>query len=245
MGQIFVPGGGDDSNYRRAALSPFFQAANGGKAGTKIGVVAAGETVKTARESWRVYGQILADVAGPSAVLEPLAVAPDRPLRWQDLAHLQPTGIFVCGGSIPLYHRVLCSELSWVDYLLENEIPYAGTSAGAAIAAEKAILGGWRVDRNGRSRQILFAGAGEGLEQLTVAPGLGLVSFTVEGHAGQLGTINRLAHAVDLGLVDAGWAVDENTTLLIDGDSLQLFGPGLAYQDVLFHLDRESATTER
>src|SRR5262249_32296802 len=118
---------------------------------------------------------------------------------------------------------------SWVTYLGETQIPYGGTSSGAAIAAQNAIMGGWQARRGNTARAMLFQGASEGLEQLTVAPGLGLVPFAIDVHASQWGTLLRLIHAVELGAVATGWALDEDTLLEISDGSLRLHGRGHAY----------------
>ena len=62
-----------------------------------------------------------------------------------------------------------------------------------------------------------------------VRPGLGLVPFTVDVHASQMGTLTRLIHAVELGLVPEGWAIDENTMLVVNGRSHQIVGQGHGY----------------
>jgi cyanophycinase len=142
---------------------------------------------------------------------------------------MRPSGVFVCGGATPFYHQALCADPSWVAYLHETHIPYGGTSAGAAIAAQQAIVGGWQARRGGTARAMLFQGASEGLEQLTVAPGLGLAPFAVDVHASQWGTLLRLIHAVELGAVATGWALDEDTLLEIADRSLRLHGRGHAY----------------
>lgn len=41
--------------------------------------------------------------------------------------------------------------------------------------------------------------------------------------ASQLGTLPRLIHAVELGLVTAGWAIDENTVPQVEGDEITIF----------------------
>jgi cyanophycinase len=64
---------------------------------------------------------------------------------------------------------------------------------------------------------------------LTVQPGLGLVPFAFDVHASQWGTLLRLIHAVELGIVQAGWALDENTLLEVADQSLRLHGRGHAY----------------
>ena len=62
-----------------------------------------------------------------------------------------------------------------------------------------------------------------------VRPGLGLVPFTVDVHASQMGTLTRLIHAVELGLIPEGWAIDENTMLVVDGRTHQIYGAGHGY----------------
>ena len=150
----------------------------------------------------------------------------------------KPTGIFVGGGSTPRYHNMLCKDLSWLDYVIENQIPYAGFSAGATIAAEHAVLGGWKVSLNGREFEIMDEELSEGLDALEVKPGLGLVPFSVEAHASQWGTVTRLMHAVDLEMIDEGWAIDENTSLQIENGLIEVKGLGQAY-----HLQRQSDDT--
>jgi cyanophycinase len=141
----------------------------------------------------------------------------------------EPTGLFVCGGTTPLYQQALCNDLSWLDYLQTRHIPYGGVSAGAAVAADTAIVGGWRAQRGDTVRPILFQGASEGRDLLDVRPGLGLVPFTVEVHASQWGTLTRLVHTLDLELVTEGWAIDEATLLQADEAGLQVHGLGQAY----------------
>lgn len=67
------------------------------------------------------------------------------------------------------------------------------------------------------------------MDLLEVREGLGLVPWSIEVHAGQMGTLPRLLHAVDLGLTDEGWAIDENTVLEVDGGHITVRGLGQAY----------------
>jgi cyanophycinase len=145
------------------------------------------------------------------------------------LAYTAPSGVFVCGGMTPSYQQAVCTDPAWLRYLHEANMPYGGTSAGAAIAAQNAIVGGWQTTRQGQQREILFVGASEGIDPLTVKQGLGLVPFAVDVHASQMGTLTRLIHAVELGLVDEGWAIDENTLLAVDTEQMQVYGQGHCY----------------
>lgn len=222
---VFLHGGGDHPDWRASALGPFVRAAQGHSAGP-LALVVAEATDAEARESFQAYGAMFESFA---ISLVPVLVSPDWPLLRAALEAVQPSGVFVCGGATPLYHQCLCTDSEWLGYLRATEIPYGGTSAGAAIAASLAILGGWRAQRGNVVRPILFQGAGEGLDLLTMQPGLGLVPFAVEVHASQMGTLTRLIHAVELGFVNEGWAIDENTLLQVTGDKLQVSGSGYVY----------------
>lgn len=195
----------------------------------KLALILAEEDQTALRENWQAYSAIFTALDVPAGKLLPLFVSAAKPLTYDMLAAAPLSGIFVCGGVTPFYHQSLCADLSWMAYLRETGIPYGGTSAGAAIAARQAVLGGWQATREGQQREIIFVGASEGVELLTVRPGLGLVPFAVEIHAGQMGTLTRLIHAVDLGLVSEGWAIDENTILEVNGRQLTVHGRGHCY----------------
>ena len=129
-------------------------------------------------------------------------------------------GVFVGGGATPGYQQALAGWRAPAD------LPFAGFSAGAAVAAARAIVGGWRLG----GRDVCAEEAGEELEELAVRDGLGLVPFAVDVHATQWGTLTRLVHAVGAGLVEEGWAIDEGTVLVVDDGSVRVEGLGSAYR---------------
>lgn len=225
---IFLHGGGDapgtrDNTFGRVARA-ILEAGDG-----PLLIVAAATTEAEARATADYYAELFAGLAIPVEQLQPVLLGPNRSLSAQELAEWSPAALFVCGGTTPVYHEALCADLSWVDYVRGEGIIYAGTSAGAAIAAHQAILGGWRTAENG-SRPMIFPGAGEGLERLTVRPGAGLVPFTVEIHAGQMGTLTRLVQTVAQGLVAGGVAIDEDTLLVVAAGEVRVYGRGHVYQ---------------
>lgn len=224
---IFLHGGNDDPNLRKETFGRFVQAASMGKA-CQITLVTVEATEPQAQESFADYRAIFDNLSNLEVI--PVLLTPEKPLRRADLEKIAPTGVFICGGVTPLYHQALCIDRSWISYLKEANVPYCGTSAGAAIAASQAVLGGWQVQRDGATREILYRGAGEGLDLLTVQEGLGLVPFAIDVHASQMGTLTRLIHAVELGLVSEGWAIDENTMLIVEEGQLSLYGRGHAYR---------------
>ena len=159
-----------------------------------------------------------------------IIVSAQKPLSKEKLAEINPTGIFVCGGLTPAYADALCLDKSWLEYLIENRIPYCGFSAGASIAAERAITGGWRRKIDDKTVEIANENAGEDLDFLDVRNGLGLVPFAIDVHASQWGTLSRLVHAIDARHAIEGFAIDENTMLEIDAQSLSVHGAGNAYR---------------
>ena len=158
--------------------------------------------------------------------VEPLVVPVPlgRRLNVDDLSDTD--GLLVGGGSTPGYAASLVpvrdALLSW---LVGRGAPYAGFSAGAAIAAADAVVGGWLQD----GRPVCPEEAREDLDEITVVPGLGLVPFTVEVHADAWHTTPRLQAAV-AGLAKGcvGYAIDENTALIVEGDTLTTVGQGRA-----------------
>ena len=124
-------------------------------------------------------------------------------------------GLLVGGGLTPAYHRVLLPHADTIREAVADGLPYAGFSAGAMIAPERALLGGWRLG----SRAVTHEDNAEDLDQVTVVDGLGLVSSTVEVHTSQWGTLSRLVGAVTVGQITSGIAVDENTVVILDPTS--------------------------
>jgi cyanophycinase len=226
---IFLHGGGDALHAGSATFGRFVQAATTEEA-CRLALVVAEDTEAQAQARFEDYRTIFAALPNIPSEILPVLVSADQPLTRAQLERIQPTGVFVCGGNTPLYQQALCRDTAWLAYLHAAKIPYSGTSAGAAIAARTAIVGGWQAARGGQTRAILFQGASEGLDQLTVRAGLGLAPFAIDVHASQMGTLTRLLHAVELGLVAEGWAIDENTLLQVDAESISIYGQGHAYR---------------
>ncbi|SDO28318.1 cyanophycinase [Microbacterium sp. ru370.1] len=126
-------------------------------------------------------------------------------------AAIEADGVFVGGGLTPAYHDAFGAVREALRERVARGMPYAGFSAGAAIAAERALVGGWQ--RGGV--EVCSEDAGEELGELEVRPGLGLLGFAVDVHAAQWGTLSRLVAAVDAGLVTDGVAIDEHTALVV------------------------------
>jgi cyanophycinase len=135
-------------------------------------------------------------------------------------------GLLVGGGATPDYHVSLSHLYPQIREQVAAGLPYAGFSAGAAIAATTAVIGGWTVD----GVAVCQEDASEDLDPVTVVQGMGLVEGGVDVHAAQWGTLSRLVAAVDAQLVKGGVAIDENTCLVMDGPHRRVSGAGTVWQ---------------
>jgi len=135
-------------------------------------------------------------------------------------------GIVVGGGLPSAYAEAVAPVATDIRRLVASGLPYLGISAGAMIAAEHAIIGGWRVGEVPVSPEA----ASEELDEVTIGDGLGLVDIAVEAHAAQWGTLGRLVAATEAGVVDGGVAIDENTALVVGQGALSVLGGGSVWQ---------------
>jgi cyanophycinase len=132
-------------------------------------------------------------------------------------------GILVGGGLTPAYHASLSPLFERLRELVGDGVPYLGFSAGAMIAAERAILGGWRIG----GVAVAPEETSEELDEVTVVPGIGLVDLSIDVHAAQWGTLGRLVAAAAAGIADGGVAIDEGTSLVVGGeDGARVVGSG-------------------
>ena len=150
-----------------------------------------------------------------------VAVSKDRPPTAEDLAGAG--GVFVAGGLTPGYQEALVGAgTDWFP----RDVVYGGFSAGAAIAADTALIGGWKLE----GVPVIDEDFSENLEDITVTVGLGLVDLAVEVHAAQWGTLTRLIAATEAGLVEGGVAIDEFTVLIVGDDEFAVVGQGSVWQ---------------
>ncbi|MFI2765434.1 hypothetical protein ACH5A3_42560 [Streptomyces echinatus] len=160
-----------------------------------------------------------------------VTVGPGKAVRPEDIG--VAAGMFVCGGDNPLYQGALAEHAHEVRrHLAEHDIPYAGFSAGAAVAGADAVIGGAVRGRpDGSTVPVAPSERDEGLPVLAVLPGLGLVPFGVDIHATQWGTLTRLIHSVATGLVEEGWGLDAHAGIRVNADGrTDVFGPGNVYR---------------
>ncbi|MFI9807868.1 hypothetical protein ACIHEJ_26475 [Streptomyces sp. NPDC052301] len=211
MGTFLIGGGWGTAEV----YEPFVRAVGGGR---RVGCLIIDEGDGAAQ--FERYAEVLrkAGAQAPVPLLVPVGG------RFEPEAALDGIGgLLVCGGLTPAYQAALdgCRE-RLPGLLAERGMPYAGFSAGAAVAARRAVVGGWLLD----GVPVCAEETGEDLAEVEVRAGLGLVPFAVDVHAAQWGTLARLVAVVGRGEVPYGIAVDENTLLAVADGEARVAGRG-------------------
>lgn len=209
---VFLLGGGRDAARCGDLLRPFVGEARD-RAGDRPPVIAvllvleAGDDTSIARFAavLEAAGATAAEIR-VTAVVEGDVFAPSV---------LDADALFIGGGLTPAYLKAVERIRDAVTDRVRDGMPYAGFSAGSAIAAGPALVGGYRVG----GVEVVSEDAGEELDEVDVRRGLGLLDFAVDVHAAQWGTLSRLVAAVDGGLVADGVAIDEHTALVVSAGS--------------------------
>jgi cyanophycinase len=156
------------------------------------------------------------------------AVATALPLDGQvdPAAIADVDGIVIGGGLTPAYLQAVLPVAEEIRRQVAAGVPYLGFSAGAMIAAERAIVGGWQIG----GVPVSPADGSEGIDEVTIEQGIGLLDVTVDVHAAQWGNLSRLVAATEAGLVDGGLAIDESTTLILGEGTLSAVGAGSVWR---------------
>jgi cyanophycinase len=136
--------------------------------------------------------------------------------------------LVVGGGVTPHYLDGVAPLVDQIRLLVADGLPYLGYSAGAMIAADRALVGGWRIG----GVEICPEEASEGLDEVELREGLGLVDLTIDVHAVQAGTLARLIASAEAEFVTAGLAIDEDTTLVVGEGALEVRGTGSVWRVV-------------
>jgi cyanophycinase len=222
---VTLIGGGWDEDAQPAIYASFVRTASA-VAARHSGVPRLAVVLLDEGDGVEEYGERFVRALRSAGDVEPIIVPVMLGSRLNIDALAEADGLLVGGGLTPEYAKsVVPVRDELVRWLMERGAPYAGFSAGAAIAAADAVVGGWRH----RGRPICPEDAGEDLEEVTVVAGLGLVPFTVEVHADAWETTPRLRAAIaGLGAGRVGYALDEDTALIVHRNTLTTVGRGEA-----------------
>lgn len=224
---IHLVGGGfrenDDGLIYAAFVAEAAQRASvSGRALARIAVLVVGVDEESAVRSGHAWARQLTRV-GPCEVIVTAIVEGDL---FESSVLSDIDALLVSGGLIPAYLDAVTPLIDEVRLLVGDGLPYLGFSAGAAIAADTAIIGGWKIDGIPVGTEEI----GEDLDEVTVAEGLGLLELSVESHAVQWGTLARIIAATEAGLVEGGVAIDEFTVLILSDDGVRIVGSGNAWR---------------
>ena len=215
-GSVHLLGGGWDPATRAATYEPFLRAAGDDPVVATL-VLDEGDGA----EQFGRWDEVLRATGACTPV--PVLVPEGHVL---DVAALPDAdALLVCGGLTPAYAAALGPVAPQLrDWLTAGDRPYAGFSAGAAVAAQQALVGGWRSE----GVAVCPEDAGEDLDDVTLTTGLGLVPFAVDVHCAQWGTPPRLVAAVRR-TGGGGVALDEGTALHLDPQGARVDGAGSAH----------------
>ena len=219
---VHLVGGGWGAAHAASVYAPFITEAAeaAGRDGVdrpRIAVLLVLGHAEAAEQSarWRTTLESVADVDAAVTV-----VPEDGAFEAATLAGVH--GVLVGGGLTPAYRRAVEPVAGELRRLVASGLPYLGFSAGAAIASDTALLGGWRIG----GVPVAPEETGEDLDEVTVEAGIGLIDLTVDCHAAQWGTLTRLIAATEARLVDGGIAIDEDTLFSIGTSGLRVAGAG-------------------
>lgn len=209
---VFLLGGGRDVARCGDLLRPFVLEARE-RAGDRSPVIALLLVLEAGDDTRIALHRAMLDAA--QAVPAEIRVETIVEGEVFDASALAADALFVGGGLTPAYLDAFAQIRDAVPERVRDGMPYAGFSAGSAIAAGPALVGGYRLG----GVEVVSENAGEELDELEVRGGLGLLDFAVDVHAAQWGTLSRLVAAVDAGLVSDGVAIDEHTALVISAQA--------------------------
>jgi len=211
-GRLLIIGGAEDRCCGAGLLERFVELCGGEQARIVLVTTATGFPDQVRAEYEQVFRKLgvesitelrlrgRADADGDQAVAE-LAAA---------------TGVFFSGGDQSRLRTLVGSRAS--DILRErlaSGLVVAGTSAGATAMGTTMILGG-------QGPEVSAAAVRTG-------PGLGLVPRAlIDMHFGERGRLPRLLSAVALDPEHLGIGLDENTGVLVEGNSFEVIGSGVA-----------------
>ncbi|MBM7504256.1 peptidase S51 [Agromyces aurantiacus] len=219
---VHLVGGGWSAEHAASVYGPFLAeaAAESGRDGLErpriaVLLVAPDDEAAGLAGRWRAALASVADVDAAITV-----VPEDGGFDAAALAGAH--GVLVGGGLTPAYRRAVEPIAGELRRLVASGRPYLGFSAGAAIASDTALLGGWRIG----GVRVAPEETAEDLDEVTVEAGIGLIDLTVDCHAAQWGTLTRLIAATEARLVDGGIAIDEDTLFSIGTSGLRVAGAG-------------------
>ncbi|PYE55370.1 cyanophycinase [Deinococcus yavapaiensis] len=212
-GTLIIIGGHEDKEGRRGILKEVARHLHGGK--LVVATVASHEP-----EGYFESYQKAFEPLGVTDLTELYVENRADTLNEEKLQSLdEATGVFFSGGDqLRITSQIANTPVeAKIRALYEKGGVIAGTSAGASVMCETMLVKG----ASGESYRI---------GDLRMAPGLGLIrGVIIDQHFGERGRIGRLLGAVAHNPRVLGIGIDENTAIVVQGDTFSVIGEGAVY----------------
>jgi cyanophycinase len=215
-GRLFIVGGHEDKEGDRQILQEIVRDAQSGDHSLVIVTVATQEPEEMARTYLRVFGEL------GVARVEVLDIRERREADSDEaMEKLKNAGVifFTGGDQLRITSQIGESRVyHHMREMLRKNLTIAGTSAGAAAMPETMITGG-PSDESNR------------ISSLSMAPGLGFIrGVVIDSHFAQRGRMGRLLGAVAQNPRNLGLGIDEDTAVVMEGETLfRVVGTGAVY----------------
>lgn len=211
-GRLVIIGGGEDKSGKCLILRHYLQLAGGRDARLAVITAASAEGEAVGEEYRAVFRRLGAAEVDVMNITDRQQANAD----WLLDKLAKATGAFFTGGD-QLRITALMGGTLLFDTLYrrwQEGLVLAGTSAGASAMSSTMIVGGRGSDTAKR-------------EMIHMSPGLGfLPAAVIDQHFAQRGRIMRLLAAISQNPEMLGIGIDEDTALVLDGNTAEVRGSG-------------------
>lgn len=211
-GTLVIVGGAEDKSKDKSILRKIAQMVGPGK------LVVATVASQLPQEMWDEYRGIFRNLGVKN--VEHLYVQQPEEARSTNLDHVfrdANTVFFTGGDQLKITTKLGGTRaMEWIHDIYKRGGTIAGTSAGASVMGKTMLVGG----ENAESHKV---------GNWMMAPGLGLADMIIDQHFAQRGRIGRLLGAVALNPGILGIGIDEDTSIIVEGDHFTVLGNNAVY----------------
>jgi cyanophycinase len=213
QGTLIIVGGAEDKSKDKSILREIAERTGDGK------LIVATAASQVAEEMWEEYKTLFRNLGVKH--LDHLFVQQPEDARNNGLAHLfkgAKTIFFTGGDQLKITTKLGGTKVvDWIHEIYNKGGTIAGTSAGASVMGKTMLVGG----ENAESHKV---------GNWMMAPGLGLAEeMIIDQHFAQRGRIGRLLGAVALNPGILGIGIDEDTSIIVEGDHFSVLGSNAVY----------------
>jgi cyanophycinase len=213
QGTLIIVGGAEDKSKEKIILREIASRTGAGK------LVVSTAASQVAEEMWQEYRSIFKSLGVKN--IQHLFIQQPEDARHPGLAEIfeNANTIFFTGGDQLKITTKLggTTIVDWIYKLYTSGGTIAGTSAGASVMGKTMLVGG----ENAESHKV---------GNWMMAPGLGLAEeMIIDQHFAQRGRIGRLLGAVALNPGILGIGIDEDTSIIVEGDHFTVLGSNAVY----------------